>query len=137
MSTQTINQMIPWVLFLHGIAHVGPLIVNLTHDRWADTGGWKAAHSRFLPSLSPKTATLVACTFWVLSLLGFVAAALSFWGVLVPEGAWRQLAVVSAIISSLGILLFIGTWPVFNTLAAMAVNVAVLLTQLWLHSPLN
>lgn len=77
----------------------------------------------------------MAVIFWVLSLIGFVAAALSFWGIFVPGEAWKQLAVASAIVSTLGIALFLGTWPPFNTLAALGVNVAVLVTQLWLHWP--
>ncbi len=35
----------------------------------------------------------------------------------------------------LGIALFFGTWPTFNTLAALGMNIAVLVTQLWLHWP--
>jgi hypothetical protein len=71
----------------------------------------------------------------VLSTIGFVAAAMSFWGFLVPSDAWRQIAIVSSFISILGIGLFFGTWPAFNTAAALAVNVAVLVTQLWLYWP--
>lgn len=68
-------------------------------------------------------------------MIGFVAAAMSFWGILVPGDAWRQLALASSIVSILGITFFFGTWPTFNTLAALAMNTAVLVTQLWLHWP--
>jgi len=88
-----------------------------------------------IPLLAASVATTVASIFWVLSTIGFVAAAMSFWGVLVPGDAWRQLAVASSIVSALGIVLFFGTWPTFNTFAALAVNIAVLVTQLWLHWP--
>jgi len=77
----------------------------------------------------------VASAFWVLSAIGFVAAAMSLWGILVPGDMWRQIAVVFAIVSGLGIVLFWGTWPAFNMLAALGVNIAVLVTQLWLHWP--
>lgn len=84
----------------------------------------------------PATAaTTLASLFWITSPLGFVAAALSFWGVLVPGGIWRELAIVSAAVSLLGIALFFGTWPPFNTIAAIALNVTVLVTQLWLAWP--
>lgn len=52
-----------------------------------------------------------------------------------PGDVWRQLATASAIVSTLGIVLFFGTWPTFNTIAALAVNIAVLVTQFWLHWP--
>jgi hypothetical protein len=68
-------------------------------------------------------------------MLGFVAASMSFWGILVPGELWRQLATVSSVISGLGIVLFLGNWPTFNTIAAQAVNVAVLVTQLFTHWP--
>ena len=75
---------------------------------------------------------VVASAFWVVSLAGFVIAALSLWGIL-PDAIWRPLAVGSALVSTAGIILFAGTWPVFNTVAAMAVNVAVLVAVLVLR----
>jgi len=33
------------------------------------------------------------------------------------------------------VVLFWNTWPAFNTLGALAMNVAVLVTQLWIHWP--
>ena len=71
-------------------------------------------------------ATMVAVGFWVVSMVGFVLAALAFWEIGLPLAWWRPLAVVAALVSTAGIVLFFGTWPVFNTLAALAVNVAVL-----------
>lgn len=137
MSEQVIKLVIAGVLLLHGVAHVGPVAtyiwIRLRPDD--NTGGWLAARSWLLPSLPATTATAVASVFWLLSLIGFVGAALSLWGILVPGEVWRQLAVASAIISTLGIAAFFGTWPVFNTLAALGVNVAVLVTQLWLNWP--
>ena len=137
MSTQLIRLAIAGVLLLHGVAHVGPLATYLwIRLRPADsTGGWVAARSWLLPKLPPATATAVSSLFWLLSLVGFVGAALSFWGILVPGEVWRQLAVASAVVSILGIAAFFGTWPIFNTLAALGVNIAVLVTQLWLQWP--
>jgi len=73
--------------------------------------------------------------FWVLALIGFVAAAMSFSGILLPGGVWRPVAVASAIVSIVGIMLFLGTWPAFNTVAAPGMNGAVLVAVLWLHWP--
>ena len=135
MSAQTIKLFIAGVLLLHGLGHVGALGALVAQGRVVSTGSWLRARSWLFPSLAASVATTVASIFWVLSTIGFVAAAMSFWGVLVPGDAWRQLAVASSIVSALGIVLFFGTWPTFNTLAALAVNIAVLVTQLWLHWP--
>lgn len=137
MSDQIIKIVIAGVLLLHGLGHGGALgaLIWIGRGRGADTGGWRVARLWLFPSLPTPAATTVASIFWILSLIGFVAAALSLWGILVPGEAWRQLAVASAIVSILGIVLFFGTWPTFNTLAALGVNIAVLVTQLWLHWP--
>ena len=135
MSAQTIKLFIAGVLLLHGLGHVGALGALVAQGRVVSTGSWLRARSWLFPSLAASVATTVASIFWVLSTIGFVAAAMSFWGVLVPGDAWRQLALASSIVSALGIVLFFGTWPTFNTLAALAVNIAVLVTQLWLHWP--
>jgi hypothetical protein len=137
MSNQAIKLVVAGVLFLHGLAHVGPLVVYvwIRYRPGDDTGGWLAARSWLLPSLPAGVAIVVASAFWILSLLGFIGAALSFWGILVPGEVWRQLAVASAIASSLGIVVFFKTWPTSNALAALSVNVTVLVTQLWLHWP--
>lgn len=137
MSDQTIKIIVAAILLLHGLGHGGALgaLIWIKFRPGDETGAWLAARSWLLPSLPTTTATAVASVFWVLSLIGFVAAALSFWGILVPGDAWRQLAGASATVSILGIVLFFGTWPTVNTIAALAVNIAVLVTQLWLHWP--
>jgi hypothetical protein len=135
MSVQTISLVIVAVLFLHGIAHLGALAALLVNWRGHDTDGWRSARSWILPSLAPSAATTVASAFWVLSAIGFVAAAMSFWGVLFPGDLWRQLAVVSSIVSGIGIIIFLGRWPVFNTTAALGVNIAVLVARFWLNWP--
>jgi hypothetical protein len=137
VPSQTIKLIIAGVLLLHGLGHTGALIaiaVNWT-SRGTATGAWLPARSWVIPSLAPQTAKAVASIFWVLSTIGFVAAAMSFWGIVLPGDAWRQLALTSSIVSILGITLFLGTWPAFNTIAALAVNIAVLVTQLWLRWP--
>jgi len=133
----TIRLIIAGVLLLHGLGHIGALmavVVDWT-KRGTATGAWLPARSWLIPSLAPQTARVVASIFWVLSTIGFVMACLSFWGIVLPGDAWRQLALASSVVSALGITLFLGTWPAFNTIAALAVNLAVLVTQLWLHWP--
>ena len=137
MSTQIVILIVGAVLLVHGIAHVGPIgaYIWITARPGDNTSGWLVARSWLFPSLSPMAATVVASIFWVLCIIGFVAAALSFWGIIFPREVWGQLAIASAIVSSAGIILFFGTWPIFNTIAALTVNATVLVTQLWLHWP--
>jgi hypothetical protein len=135
MSNQTMRLLIAGALLLHGLGHCGAVgaLIYIAKSPGSSAGDWKAARSWLFPSLNPSTALTIAIIFWVLSMLGFVAASMSFWGILVPGELWRQLATVSSVISGLGIVLFLGNWPTFNTIAAQAVNVAVLVTQLFTH----
>lgn len=135
MSAQTIEIAITAVLFLHGLAHGGVLVALFAQSRGIDTGTWQPAQSWLFPSLTASTATIIASIFWLVSLIGFIVVALSFWGLLIPGDMWRQLAVASAIVSILGIVLFFRTWPMFNTFAALGVNITVLVTQLWFYWP--
>jgi hypothetical protein len=135
MSVQTIKILIAAVLLLHGLGHVGAIAALAVVARGLPAGPWRPARSWLWPSFPPQAATAVAVVFWLLSAAGFVASAVSFWGVLIPGDLWRQLAVASSIVSIVGIALFFGIWPLFNTLAALAVNIVVLVTQLWAHWP--
>jgi hypothetical protein len=137
MSDQTIKLFIAGALTVHGLGHGGALaaLAWIRLRPGTPTGDWLAARSWLLPSVPAETTTTIASAFWIVSLIGFVATALAFWGVLVPSEVWRPLAVVSAVVSLLGIVLFFGTWPMFNTLAALGVDVAVLVAVLWLHWP--
>ncbi len=137
MSDQMLKLVIAGALALHGLGHGGALgaLAWIRLRPGTPTGDWLAARSWLVPSLRADTATSLAGAFWIASLVGFVIAALSFWGVIVPDLVWRPLAVVSALVSIAGITCFFGTWPMFNTLAALGVNVAVLGAVLWLHWP--
>jgi len=137
MSADTARGLVFGALVIHGLGHGGALgaLIWMALRPSDPTGGWQAARSWLLPALPAATATPIAGAFWVVAMLGFVVAALSFWGIGLPGEAWRSLAIGSAIVSLVGITLFFGTWPPFNTLAALAVNIAVLVGLLWLRWP--
>lgn len=137
MITENLRFVIAAVLTVHGLGHGGALgaLIWLRFRPDDPTGGWLAAKSWLFPSLPVAAATNVASAFWIAAMIGFVAAALSFLGVLIPAETWRGLALASSIVSLVGVTLFFGTWPAFNTVAAIAVNVGVLVTQLWLRWP--
>jgi hypothetical protein len=135
MSDQTIKLIAAGVLLVHGLGHGGALgaLAWIRIHPGTPTGGWLAARSWLVPSLVGDTATTIAAAFWIASLVGFVIAAMSFWGVVVPDSVWQPLAVASAIVSTIGVAFFFGTWPMNYTLAALGVNVAVLVAVLWLR----
>jgi hypothetical protein len=135
MSPELIKIIIAGALLLHGLGHGGAIGALIAIDRGVPSGKWRAARSWLFPNLASQTSKIIAIIFWVISLLGFVAASLSFWGILLPGDVWRPLALIFAIISFTGIVLFWGTWPMFNTLAAQVVNLAVIITQVWLNWP--
>ena len=136
MSDQMLRLVLGGALLLHGLGHGGALgaLIWLHLRPASDTGAWKAAHSWIVPSLSGSTATVVASVFWTVALVGFVVAALSFWGILLPADVWRPVSVASALVSMVGIVVFFGTWPTFNTLAALVVDIAVLVAA-WISWP--
>jgi hypothetical protein len=136
MSDQMLKLLIGGVLLVHGLGHGGALgaLLWIRFRPGSSTGDWAAARTWLMPALPAETAATLASAFWVASMVGFVIAALSFWGVLLPSTVWTAVAVASAVISLAGIVLFIGTWPAFNTVAALAVNIAVLVA-VWSHWP--
>lgn len=137
MSTEAVRGLVFGALMIHGLGHGGALgaLLWIAARPTDPSGGWQAARSWLLPALPAVTATFVAGAFWVFSMFGFVAAALSFWGIVVPGDLWRPLAIGSAVVSLVGMILFFGTWPPFNTIAAFAVNIAVLICLIALRWP--
>lgn len=132
MSTENLRFVVGGLLLVHGLGHGGAVgaLIWLRVFPGTPTGGWLAARSWLFPALQTPEATAVAMTFWVVAMCGFVAAALIFWGIVLPGEIWRPLAVGSAVVSLVGMIVFYGTWPVFNTVASFAVNAAALFTQL-------
>jgi urea transporter len=121
MSINVIRFLIGGALFVHGVGH--------------SLGFFMPTGSKLLPNLSEQNARIFSSIFWVLSVLGFIAALLGFLGVLIPTEWWRNLAVGTAVISLLGLVLFGHNWGALNRYGAYGMNIAVLITQLWLRWP--
>ena len=117
MSAQTIKILIAGALFGHGVFH---------------TLGYSPPASSWL---FPKLPALFANVVWTLAAVGFLLSFLSFLGIVLPTDIWRSLAVVFAVVSLLGLGIFWGNWPMFNTIGALAMNITVLVTQLWIDWP--
>jgi len=143
MSPQTIKVLITAALLLHGLAHGRALFSLVAQVAGAPTGAWLLVRSWLFPSLAPRIAAAIAAIFWLAATVGFIAAALSFYGGFIPGQLWRQLAIVASIVSIIGIALFNGIWPGapsrrlsnLDTSIALGMNVAILLSLLWLQWP--
>jgi len=121
MSTGLIRILIAGALFVHAVGHT--------------LGFFMPTRSWLIPQASEPMLRTLSSVFWVLAAGGFLLSCLSFLGIIVPPDWWRPLAVVFAVVSLLGIGLFWGTWPAFNVFGALTMNLAVLVTQLWLKWP--
>lgn len=144
ISTGTLRVVVAAALLLHGVAHLvalGALVLRTLEATPSASG--PIAQSWLFPALAPRTVAAVGVPFWAASGGGFVLATLSFWGAVLPAGAWRPLAVSAAVISLVGIALCSGVWPgaasgaasVLDTAIAVVVDVAVLVALLGLHWP--
>ena len=143
LSTETIKVLLAGALLVHGIAHAIALIATFAQAIGGPSRSRVTLRSHILPALSPKTSASVAFLFWAISTISFVVAAMSFWGILALGTAWRQMATTGSIVSIVGIALYSGIWPgsptlrraMFNTLIALIMDLAILISQLWLHWP--
>ena len=121
MSTQIVRLLIVGALLVHGSGHL--------------LGFWMPTRSWLFPNLGEPVLRIISSVFWILAAVGFLAALLGFLDVLVPSHLSRPLAVGTAFVSILALVLFWGMWPAFNTIGAFGMNLAVLITQLWLQWP--
>ncbi len=143
LSDETIRVLITAALLAHALAHAAAFSALVGQSRKTAYPPRVPMRYWLYPSLGPRRTAILALPFWAVDTVGFVLAALSFWGTAVPAGMWRALAVGSAIVSVSGIALFSGVWPgspsrrrsAFNSLIALAMNAAVLVTLLVMHWP--
>jgi len=143
VSAETIRALIAGALLLHAFAHGRALAALIAHSLGRFTASWVPVRSGLFPGLARQAAARAASVVWMLSTTGFLGAGLLFLGVLAPGEAWRPLALGASIISTLGSASFSGIWPgsanpgrsTLNTLVALTMNLAILVTQLWLHWP--
>jgi len=143
MSAETIKIVITAALVLHGIAHARAFIALLAQSLGNLPATWLPVRSWLFPSMSSKLVAGVASLFWLLSTLGFLAAALSFWGILIPPDVWSQVIVPAAIISTLGTIFISGIWPgapdrrlsTLDTIISLVINFVILVAQVGLHWP--
>ena len=143
LSDATIRGLITAGLLVHSLAHAVALGALIRQSRKYAPPPRVPMRYWLYPSLAPRRTAIIALPFWTVATVGFVLAALSFWGSAIPATAWRTFAVVSAGVSLCGIALFSGIWPgsqsrrrsTFNTFIALTMNAAVLVSLAVLHWP--
>jgi hypothetical protein len=117
------------ILFAHGVGHVmGPLrVFNLAtiNPQWQ-------GDSWLLGGLGVGVTNVIGVVLWLSALIGFTALAAVVVGWL-PAEWWTPLAVGSSLVSLAGVLLFPLAFPTFSTVGAVAVDLVVLASVVWLH----
>ena len=143
LSTEILKVLIAGALFVHGIAHAIALGAAFAQTIGGPSRSRVTLRSSILPALSPKISASIAFLFWAFSTISFLMAALSFWGTFALAIDWRNLATAGSIVSIVGVALFSGIWPgsptirrsMFNTFIALVMDLAILISLLWLHWP--
>jgi len=87
--------------------------------------------------LGDTGARVIGGLVWLLAMVAFIAAGLGLLAWLVPQNLWQPLAIGGAALSLVGLLLFWNAFPTPfpNNVAIIAVNVAILVSLLWLRWP--
>lgn len=142
MSANSLRIIIAAGLLLHGMAYAVALVALLRQSLTGPSANKPEVRTWLWPRLTPKSAATIALPFWAVATVCFLSASAAFWGIL-SRPDWRPLAVAGAIVGTFGIAFFPAPWPgspnprrsLLNTSIALAVNVTILATQLWLHWP--
>ncbi|MFC1564820.1 hypothetical protein ACFL6G_07775 [candidate division KSB1 bacterium] len=133
MPASTIRMIVIVLLIFHGIGHYMGILsifgIKLSQNM--------SSHSWFLTDLTgDKAARIIAFMLWVSAFAGFICSGLGLGDWIIPNSAWQIMAVISAFISLTGVILFWNAFAfLFNRIGVLAVNIAVLLSVLWLHLP--
>ena len=134
MSSTLLTFVAAIVLIAHGIGHALGLMpifgirlsANHSTESWALTG-----------PLGDTAARVIAVGLWLFATVGFVCAGLGLLGWIVAQEWWRPLAIGASIASLVGLALYLNAFPFTfpNKIGVIAVDVAVLVSLLWLHWP--
>jgi hypothetical protein len=82
-----------------------------------------------LGGLSGKTVQIIAIVLAVIAGVGFLAAGLAMFDILLPHGWWRALAIASSVVSLILCALFWNTYLIVGPVVAIGIIVVVGLIQ--------
>ncbi|MFC2081499.1 hypothetical protein ACFLR8_04745 [Bacteroidota bacterium] len=132
MAKQTITTIVLIVFLVHGMGHFQGVITSI----WLKASSRSTAVSWLLQGLGKRTNRILCFLLYLLPALGFIAAAMSFRGWILPESAWHDLALYSAFVSMAGLILFPNALAmIFNKIGALAVNLITMYSLLGEHWP--
>lgn len=134
MAMSATRIVVALVLVGHGVGHA----LGVLPAVGIRLSGSHSAQSWLFTSLLGDTAARgIGALLWTIGLVLFVGAGLGCLGWLVPTAWWRSLAISAAAVSLVTLALFWHGFPFLfpNKIGAIAVDVAVLLSVLWLRWP--
>ena len=117
-------------LILHGLTH--SILAMVPSPNAPDAGFatfFSGIGSWLFTGLSESASKTIATTLAVIAMLGFVAAGLALFGILVPFDWWRALAIASAVVSLLLLVIFWDPYLIVGLLFDVAVLVTLLFTK--------
>jgi hypothetical protein len=123
------NVLLALVVLAHGIGHVLFLAPTIRLASWADQSG----HSWLMtPLLGDMPTQVVGGAIWIATIGLFVAGVGGF---LTGQDWWRAVTVAAAIVSIVGIVLMWDGIATTNAILALAFDVLILGSLLWLQWP--
>ncbi|MBA7561856.1 hypothetical protein ES708_03502 [subsurface metagenome] len=132
MAKQTITTIVLILFLVHGVGHFQGIVTSLG----IRTSSRSTSMSWLLRWLGNRPNRILCFILYLLPALGFIAAAMSFRGWVLPQSGWQDLALYSAFISMGGLALFPNALAMlFNKIGALAVNVTTIVSLLGVYWP--
>ena len=118
------------LLILHGLTHsILAMVPSPKASKPVFATFFSGFGSWLLTGLSELASKTIAIVLAVIATLGFIAAGLALFGVLVPFDWWRVLAIASAVVSLLLLVIFWDPYLIVGLLIDAAVLVTLLFTK--------
>jgi hypothetical protein len=117
-------------VILHGLTH--SIMAMVPSPNAPDAGFatfFSGLGSWLFTGLSESASKTIATILAVIATLGFVAAGLALFGILVPFDWWRILAIASAVVSLLLVVIFWHPYLIVGLLIDVAVLVTLIFTD--------
>ena len=122
MQTKTIKLLVFLTFLVHGIGHIQGVIAGLgvKFNESNSTISW------LIKGLGEDTNRYLCLALYLGAAIGGILTAMSFVGVLVPEGIWQTMALITAVFSTLSLVLFPNALAMFfNKVGAVLVNLII------------